>query len=108
MSDTKLASAIDLLEAVEVASGRYAYEGDGHWFIATAESLIRCQIDDEFGLDEHSTAMPSWWSPEQRFAWRCDDCGEICETQDDLARVCTTQSVSRITADLNTGQEIPA
>lgn len=60
-----IASMVEILEAVKIGVGEWAYldEETGRWYITTDYDLIQCQVDDEYGLDEHSTLQPVGWTP---------------------------------------------
>jgi hypothetical protein len=87
-----LAKAIADLGAVEVAPGRYAFKGvngygEPRWLIGTAE-----QISDPDDMPIIETVMPAWWSPSSRETYVWPD----------------GFTVKRITADLSSGEEVPA
>jgi hypothetical protein len=128
-----LARAIEILNAVEVAPGRYAYRDDAtrRYYVSSEADLCRLAgyldgaADDgattgdaysRWCADTLSTEMPSWWSPQQRFAYRATDACEVCagfanqrpmEDPRDAADV-PESHWERITADLTTGEEVPA
>jgi hypothetical protein len=120
---TTMTRAFAQVDAVEVAGDRYAVRsstGD-RWYIVGAEAMQRLanalewydagdatarEIDDALRASWH-TVMPPWWSPAERFAYQCDDCGEISRTEDEAARRCNASGWSRITADLETGEQVP-
>ena len=64
---------------------------------------------------KNGSALPLWWSPDARFAWRLvgDPTDTRYETkQDALADLrgigAIGATIERITADLTTGEEVPA
>ena len=114
-----LTRAIEYLGAVEVAPGRYAWQPNGDewrvWRVVDAETLL--DLAAWVGLDPFRCghAMPTWWSPERRLAWRLvgDPTDTRYETkQDALADLrgigAIGATIERITADLNTGDEVSA
>jgi len=132
-----LSKAIASLGAVEVAPGRYAVRPDllGDRWRFTSEQALRVlgsaltlATRDERSITsalwrEHSGNLvyaPSWWSPEQRFAWKLthgssDVDNRRFESEGEayhgMHSYTTTYargiSVERITADLESGEEIP-
>jgi hypothetical protein len=103
-SDT-LQHAIEALGAVEVAPGRYAIIRK---YLGGYETMRWNEAKRSF---EHLAVMPAWWTPERRYAWRVDGAnGESWRIAEDdyrqfgMPRGATSQ---RITADLETGEEVP-
>lgn len=127
-----LAKAMQYLGAVEVAPGWYAFQGswpnEKRWFVTDETQII-----DRLGriLDKGYTPttswcyenfmghmMPTWWSPEQRFA--SFDGGKLKATGSTkaAATLCDTSAEAPVygaplpyrvvTADLTTGEEVPA
>ena len=114
----------------EVAPGFYAFlapdpeGGKSRWRVASRKDMVKLgnllpRGDDdyppEWEMDE--AIMPSWWTPERRFARRCTGggveqmrCGALVP---DFEK-CPANGphcmgyYQRITADLETGQEVPA
>lgn len=112
-----LQNAIDYLGAKEVAPGYYAFLSPTlhRWCVFPATVFSHEKNPDGFVLnvvDEASKPMPSWWTPEQRFAWRCIDkvCAKVFLYPSATAGHDSVAGhyAKRITADLNTGEEIPA
>lgn len=122
MNDLKndsLAKAIAYLGAVEVAPGKFTAfkDGRGQWRGLKPEAF-RVDPDRMGGRDVYynycrvyaSFAMPAWWSPEQRFAYRSRTTGYVYppftgQGQDPAS---CYPAFERITADLETGEEVPA
>ena len=108
-STDSLARAIDYLGAVVVAPGRVAWKEDDADNFYTVAPLSAMQFDnsDEPMVDpDKLTTMPSWWSPEQRFAL---DEGPMVHVYATAEKARANAPESRvITADLETGAEIPA
>lgn len=123
-----LQRAIDYLGAVKVAPGRYAYRSDDvkSWCIATA-AMLENLSEAKQGRGPRpnlkpfcDAIMPPWWSPEARFAWRIAGNGPNVTKADRADRFGSERAakaeahfiggaaVERITADLETGEEIPA
>jgi len=109
--------------AVEVAPGRYAWHTkrfpytSGAWLTANSDWLLEASYDGVEIHERFATLMPPWWSPSQRFAWRNVpnmDCRGNCNAEkrylenphDDFG--VPAEFYERITADLETGAEIPA
>lgn len=119
MTNDSLAKAITYLGAVEVAPEKAAVKHGDHWYIAPSSDL-----DEYANADHRSRAfiaatwkiLPAWWSLEQRFAWRNldgeHDNGErytsFADARNDAAFDASRPLTSRITADLDTGAEVPA
>lgn len=105
-----LERAIKYLEAVEVAPGRYAFHVKGApcWYVVTSKSLA-AYGKKQTPIVENPVAMPYWWSPENRTCVTCSKCDgrNVAKSHFNGARLCsgTTQ---RITANLETGEEMPA
>lgn len=102
-TNDSLAKAIAYLGAVEVAPGRYAFRafGEGPWKIA--EHLETWPINEN-SSPAYRVEMPAWWSPDQRFAWR--DAKGFMYFHAERAKA--YNATERITADLETGAEVPA
>ena len=142
IATSALERAITYLGAVEVAPGRYAYRDDAthRYYVVTADVMERLPQyldaeDDshtashggysEWCADHLSAAMPRWWRPEQRCAWRVvpaespnapdhDDPGPLPDDRyptlaqaEDAAADYGQIEYERITADLETGAEAP-
>ncbi len=111
MNTTKdaLARAIAYLGAVEVAPDKFAVKTPGgryRVFSATNLLLLPQSHDTDSGSGVpwmRGPLMPPLWTPERRFAWRYHD-GETVPYIDGF----DDDSGARITADLNTGKEVPA
>jgi hypothetical protein len=122
-----LQSAIDSLGAVEVfrmdpvtasqhdraqelAARRYAYrqpwEPDSRWHIVSARWLL-AEWGDDKPSGEMPIAMPTWWSPERRFAVGASSTKLSFATRDEAANAFLAPHTVW-TADLETGKEIPA
>ena len=101
---TALQAAIESVGAVEVAPGFYAQqEPDLSWHVSTDPVMRGAKLI----AWRSSVAMPAWWRPNARFAWYAgnrrftDGCPVVINGK----RV----KVTRITtADLATGEEVPA
>lgn len=114
-TNDSLSKAIAYLGAVEVAPGRYAWHVPigGTWNVCTADDLLAGFTDagEIFGVP-----MPAWWEPNQRFARRCTGggvagmrCGAIVSAFMGCGRFKYCAGYyERITADLETGAEVPA
>ena len=120
-STDSLARAIEYLGAVEVAPGRYAVKDGERYLVIDESDVPGLAFEFETGEPDPDacaqvTEMPSWWSPEQRFAWRNYIGANRWATT--VERVESVPSAGdnpwpvlsreRITADLETGAEIPA
>jgi hypothetical protein len=122
-----LAKAVQYLGAVEVAPGRYAFpartttkalEGTTKreaWHVTDANGVIGIIVHAKALSEAGAVAMPAWWSPEKRFAWRTNWEGFSERTQalrfksrGDAERYIEGGDVERITADLETGDEVQA
>ena len=119
MRNDSLAKAIAYLGAREVPGnpGFYASQnllGIGWWTIPRdrVESLAVDILDPRVlswpALD--AAKMPAWWTPEQRFAWlNGAGNGERYSTEEEAFDHEWDQGApERITADLETGAEVPA
>jgi hypothetical protein len=108
MSD--LHEAISHLGAREVAPGRYAYKiGNGTWMIATEAQLLHAARRGVEFIGVPGARTPAWWTPEQRVAWRfVVDNGERFTEEYNAALNQKYHPTLRITASLETGEEIPA
>lgn len=86
-------------EAVRLENGRFAWPAIGGGWIL--------RWNDRHG-DLWNTRLPVWWSPDARFAWRIN--GETFSDYRALKaaypRRVPSGSAQRITADLETGQEV--
>ena len=131
-----LASAVASLGAVEVAppvcslrhdhgvtpcepdpgTTRYAWPSceSENWFVGDDAALLHAHEPEPLDYG-HFVMMPDWWSPERRFARRCTGrgvegmrCGRIVEAFEKCGCEYAMGYYERITADLNTGAEIPA
>jgi hypothetical protein len=119
-----LARAIDYLGATDLGNGRHAFTDGPSWCIGTERTLSvlgrRLLHAGNIAMwgktpEQHATLfkMPSWWTPEQQFAWRIMNArGEEADPG-----VRYTQEPSgaplgfrfeRLTVDLTTGEEIAA
>jgi hypothetical protein len=127
-TNDSLAKAISYLNAQEVAPGRYAIPSKSGkaWFTTNTDGVIAAADESDVRLSVHRyQKMPAWWTPEQTFAYRLNSYGESSygpwtdaakakrgATIDDLASqlkaFIDAKNCDRITADLNTGEEIPA
>jgi hypothetical protein len=131
MANESLSRAIDYLGAVEVAPGRYARQecASVPWEIIPEHVLIAVPAERiaRFGTSKRAeygiATMPAWWSPDSRFAWKLIY-GAQCQDVDnrrfrfkheafDGMHNYTKSYAShiwpkRITADLETGQEVSA
>ena len=118
---SKIQDAIDYLGAVEVAPGRYAgRETDCLWRVydtsaLTAITLNLTETGNIFGqhLPLHKIpTMPAWWSPEQRFAWRYKVVPHTGREMEGYENKRWPEpfdfGMERITADLETGEEVSA
>lgn len=129
-----LASAVARLGAVEVAPGRYALRvelcphgcdeyhchdepttcpGTNPRWVTMAERDLEPYKNGRRGVSY--TAMPSWWRPDSRFAWRLPKgsygvaTDKRFKTRDEAeASAICGEIAERITADLETGAEVPA
>jgi hypothetical protein len=112
-----LANAIEHLGAVEVAPGRYARrEAPVVPYEIISEAILRQYAPEAIATFGHRdrqfcgiVTMPPWWTPEQRFAWRTSDGRRV--VPDASQRTPGTMRKlgwERITADLQTGAEVPA
>lgn len=123
--EVALAKAIAYLGAVEVAQAGdktaggsiakttiYAAKSptSGTYLCTDAPGLV-AMVDASAKPTDYAE-MPSWWTPESRFAWRC---GSIAFETENAARLYRRDlwpeldfPVTRITADLETGAEVPA
>jgi hypothetical protein len=117
-----LARAIEYLGAVEVAPGRYAMTWGRRWYVTDAEGVELTRL---LGAGEMIASipckMPAWWSPENRVMLRCPSCQGVISRwpKDDAWKVDRCEhcdgiliepdaGYDRITADLETGEEVPA
>ena len=88
VTNDSLSKAIAYLGAVEVAPGTLAFRGhDGQYRI-----INECRVLDYLGRAGAATTLaPLWWTPEQRIRLSGDPANP-----------------QRITANLETGAEVPA
>lgn len=123
--------AIECLGAVQVSDNRYAFEySPGHYATVNREGLEHLEqvldervpeaervenegasdVDGWYAADDRIIEMPLWWTPECRFAAECASCGKHSEDGSPFGVIlCACKSdTRRITADLETGEEIPA
>lgn len=120
-----LTRAIEYLDAVEVAPERYAFQiarGDEYpWYVATREQAqIMCEryqalegggfYDRVSWVKEQGVLkMPRWWTPERRFAVMSGSERRAWPTRSEaLYHASEFRYSGIITADLETGEEIPA
>ena len=112
-----LKRALEYLGAVEVAPGRYAAKLGERWHTFT-ESRLTERVRDGWRTHGNYQPMPSWWTPEQRFAWRvkgsnvrlvCADLNSAMKARENplggLERFAHNY-YEHITASLETGAEI--
>ena len=113
-TNDSLARSIESLGAVEVAPGRYAVPMGGldkptSWALATAEQLAAREPMTSMKPQDYPR-LPSWWSPERRFAITTG----TLETFPDLEMAEAFRDLNYtsldhiVTASLQTGEEIPA
>lgn len=103
-----LAKAIAYLGAVEVAPGRYAMTWGKRWYVTDAEGVELTRLLGGGEMIAHiPTVMPSWWTPERRFALKFN--GKILCVGDkaDILQIKGPRDIL-VTADLETGQEVEA
>ena len=104
-----LERALDYLGAVEVAPGRYAYQRDSRYLVASTTDMVMMGA----GSLSLGRVMPAWWRPERREAWRMTCDGGHVGARDASERFAAWPAEhltcsERITADLETGDEVPA
>lgn len=135
MTNDTLVKAIAYLGAVEVAPGLYARcEAPGSVpFEIIPEAILREYTPERiarFGNRDRQfcgiVTMPSWWTPSQQFAWRAwmledvsgpneigsmrrRDLGTFSAFDDEVRPLIERGAHwQRITANLETGEEVPA
>ena len=124
MTNDSLAKAIAHLGAVEVAPGRYAWHTkrfpytSGAWLTANSDYLLEVSYDGVEIHEKFATLMPEWWTPGQRFASFDGDTLKATGSSKTAATLCDTRAEAPIygaplpyrliTADLETGAEVPA
>lgn len=129
MTNDALAKAIAYLDAVEVAPPsteppargeraftRYAVKSpNGRWHTFCEATLAKFaegplnHFRYQVTIGRAFALMPSWWTPEQRFAWRSNVTGFLlARNKDGSTRKRAPWTCYRITADLETGAEVPA
>ncbi len=108
-SRAALQRAIDLLGAVDLGDGRYAsYDKTRkRWFVYEDCAAF---VSNHGGTCHD---LPQWWSPKRRY--KCAQCGRVCAKAKVRALGMTEfgccscgPECDPITADLDTGAEIPA
>ncbi len=131
----KIERAVDYLGATEIEPDRYAYfELDDLWHVVNGSKLeplaitLRSVSGSKAQIKAHriwraghfDVTMPAWWTPEQRFAWRIASNGpNVCKADRSdrygseaaakrEAHFIGGAAVERITANLETGAEVPA
>lgn len=94
------------------------------WFTVSADALAvysSQEYSEAYWLQAYAKPMPAWWSPEQRIMLRCPSCRGLisrwpkedawkvdrCEHCDNIL-IEPDAGYERITADLQTGAEVPA
>lgn len=128
-----LQAAISALGAVEVAPGRYAWQmqsaaqsplgyysyGEPHWVTGDGAALYAVHAQ---GGSVRTVPLPQWWTPERRFAMRQRERNgegalwtgatreemQALKNRFDVPTGAKAATNRVITADLNTGEEIPA
>ena len=118
--ESALASAVACLGAVEVAPGRYAFAdgwtgcGDGkRWLLVSSEGLA-CLPRTGYHAwrSKWTKPAPSWWTPDSRFAWRVHGVSSPFVDRAEAERIARSYGHRtppyRITADLETGEEVLA
>lgn len=119
MKNDSLQKAIAYLDAVEVAPRKWAIQvdrGDGvkeRWVIVGRNTLETMR---RYGFNTTRTGvlMPSWWTPESRFAWRVEmPSGKFYiehnkPPKDAQYGKLRPPYIICVTADLETGEEVPA
>lgn len=108
--------AIALLDATQIAPGRYAYRDDAMrtYYIVDDSALVllgeRLALDSdaysEWCADTQATEMPAWWTPTERYTWRDLATGELLTSPVAPGHLCH-HKYERVTADLTTGEEVP-
>ena len=106
-----LARALEQIDAVPVAPGYHAYcIGSMTSWRVFRDSLLEGELNGGpatmVKLEAASRALPSWWSPERREVLhyaRCGHYGPVGTTS-----CCGNHYAERVTASLETGEEIPA
>ena len=85
-TNDSFSKAVACLGAKEVAPERYAVKDkDNGWVILNAAQTEAAYLEPDWCF--MFVRMPAWWKPEKRFAWR---------------------GPYMVTADLETGAEVPA
>jgi hypothetical protein len=118
MTNDSLAKAIDYLGAFEVAPGQYVFLYQGaskpRYYVFAAHELIALAEDTYGDLTPMSAGlpMPAWWTPERKYATDLGD-GErdtylSRETAEAFCKQFHDENARIITADLETGAEVPA
>jgi hypothetical protein len=121
-TNDSLAKAVEYLSAVEVAPGRFAFHDEvrGRWYVSLDDSpmiMVGQMLDTDVHVEHMDmfwertyrndcVLMPLWWTPGQRTITRCTICGG--RGKHTVAHTGDLDTVERITADLNTGAEVPA
>lgn len=117
MTKDGLQAAIEQLGAKDLGNGFYAFTNDECWLVTDNPSLEAERIKtfqetgDDLISDDEAIEMPAWWTPERQYAIAFED-GQ----RDNYASLETAQAFRSqfhdgepiITADLTTGEEVPA
>ena len=129
----ELARAIAALGAVDLDEGRdglghrFAFQHGSHarWWTAYGHTIFAWWASHDYkpptnGSCPHCVLMPSWWTPEQRFAVALDEYGTpgtryAAATRSDAERIlhavsgrARLEAPRILTANLATGEEVPA
>ena len=105
-----LQQAIDQTDAVLVAFNRYAYRIGSmpNYRICSGHVLAN---SEKWRVRYPGVDMPSWWTPERRFAWRYAAQSPANERDSAMHAESTPRficSAHWFTADLETGEEVSA
>lgn len=124
-----LQCAIDYLGAIEIEPGVYAWYGptERRWLVVSRDDLMRflpargSRLTDAVGEhfnsytswlwnlgDKRAVRMPMWWTPENRHAYRDQRDGTIVRESALPTPPPLGPQWKRITADIQTGDEVLA
>lgn len=114
MTNDSLQRAIEQLDAVEVAPGKWAFPARTRvrmpensvtnelWHITDASGIISICVHAKTLSGINAVRMPAWWSPQRQYAWRYHGKGDVHAE----ASPRFINSTKWVTCDLTTGEEI--
>jgi len=110
--------AVASLGAIDLKDNQhYALTWGKRWYVTDGDGVVLTKLLGGGAVIANTpTVMPTWWSPEQQFAWHvihvetCVD-DQYVATEEEASALARHEAIchyERVTADLATGAEVPA